>query len=124
MDNLDFKLTDESVVSFVNMVRDIAHQECQTMLKSLGIEIPADVQVISVSSDGLSANVKDAATGEVFNGIPNHTGARLHIGDMVRMYISQSGNYIGLTFGDRTDGLYKEYVDNAIREAKLSKDTK
>ena len=120
MDNLDFDLTDETVVAFINTLRTIINQEIQAFLTNHNIEQFVDLKVVSVSKDGLTADLQDPVTKDRFDNVPNHTGIRLKAGDkgdFVRMYRTQNGDYIGLSFGDRTDGLYKDYVDSAIKTA-------
>ena len=122
MENTETNFTDETVVAFTNMIRSIINKEVRAILHELNTEQFSDLRVVSVSSDSLSADLEDMVTGEVYQDVPNHTGIRLHRKDIVRMYRSKNGEYIGLTFGDRTDGLYKDYVDSEISKIKNIKE--
>ena len=68
-EKIDFN--DETVIAYVNMIRQIIQSEVSTYLKNQNIETFKDLKVQSVSDDGLHATLKDTTTKEVYENIPN-----------------------------------------------------
>ncbi|MFR2182477.1 MAG: hypothetical protein ACLS7B_09440 [Hominilimicola sp.] len=104
-EKIDFN--DETVIAYVNMIRQIIQSEVATYLRNQNIETFMDLKVQSVSDDRLHATLKDTTTKEVYENIPNYTNIKIKPNDFVRMYISNQGlkKYIGQTFGSRTEYL-------------------
>ncbi len=128
MDNLKIDYKEETIIAFTNMIRTIINSEVDAILKKSNIEQFDDVQVTRAFNDVSGANsdypcadLRDMVTGETYTSVPNHTGVKLYVGDVVRMYHSQSGNYIGLTFGNRNDGFYKDYINEKLQSIKGNK---
>ena len=109
-EKIDFN--DETVIAYVNMIRQIIQSEVSTYLKNQNIETFEDLKV-SVSDDGLHATLKDTTTKEVYENIPNYTNIKIKPNDFVRMYISNQGlkKYIGQTFGSRSEYLCQTEKD-------------
>ena len=61
-EKIDFN--DETVIAYVNMIRQIIKSEVSTYLKNQNIETFEDLKVQSVSDDGLHVTLKDTTTKE------------------------------------------------------------
>lgn len=105
MQQIDEKILD----AFNSYIVSIVQTEVRKALDKLSLETYRNVEVVSVVASGdkdntevTAATVRDMATGETINDVPNESGKAIQAGDIVRLYETRGNyhnQYIGLSFG-------------------------
>lgn len=104
---MNFNLSEETLNVIQNYIINIVRDEVRKILASKNIEEFDNFKIINVqkSEDGesvISATVQDMITGQATENIPNESGKNLDVGDIVRVYGTNSDNhnrYIGRNLG-------------------------